>query len=114
MAVPAKRKLKHYRGDDFRYAARIETADDPADPDSPSSIQDLTGWTAEVESDPDVTASVKPDPLDATGTITVEIPKEDLGDDQVEVVVFDVSLMDPTGFRRTYLHITLRLQAQVK
>lgn len=114
MATPVKKKFKHYRGDDFRYVFRIEEYIDPDDPDAGTVPRDLTGWTAVPEADPDVTVTLTPNPLNSTGQIHVDIPAEDLGDDQVDIVYFDVQLIDTTGFRRTYLRAQMNLVAQVQ
>lgn len=113
MPLPAKKKIKHYRGDDFRYSFRVEAYIDSSDPSAGTQPRDLTGWTANVESDPELNAAISPDPLDATGVVTITIAAEDLDDTQPDEVEFDVQLVNPEGFRRTYVHVIMPLYAQV-
>lgn len=113
MPLPAKKKIKHYRGDDFRYSFRVEKYTDPNNPDAGTEPRDLTGWTAVVESDPELNATITPQPLDITGVVTVTITAENLSDAQVAEVEFDVQLVNPDGFRRTYVHVIMPLYEQV-
>lgn len=113
MAIPVKKKIKHYRGDDFRYGFILHQYVDPDDTSLGTEPRDLTGWTVEVESDPDLTITVTPDPLDDTGEVVCEIDAADLGDEQESIVKFDIQLTDLGGFSRTYVQVQITLQEQV-
>lgn len=105
MPVPPKRSLKHYRGDDWRFTVRLEK---PA-----GTPVDLTGWSATVETDPDVTmTSSTPD---ATGVLTLDMPASEtvLPNVPSDIISFDLLLIDPSGFKRTYLLGVVALQDEV-
>lgn len=105
MAVPVKKKFKHYAGDDFRYSFRLEQ---PAD-----TPMNLTGWTAELRTEPAEVAMTISTP-DNTGLIVVAMSGVETRDAEPEnVVIFDVALTDTTGFTRTYLKGTISLQQDV-
>jgi len=111
VSVPPTKKVKHYRGDDFRYSFRLDQYVDPDDVSLGIQPVNMTGWSALVEADPDVTFTVSVP--DATGVITVDLPAEQTEDGAVESIPFDVKLTDTTGFRRTYIKVILILIEQV-
>lgn len=111
MPVPPTKKVKHYRGDDFRYSFRVDQYVDPEDPSLGTEPVDMTGWTAEVESDPDLAFTISAP--DATGVLTVDLPAEDTEDSNVESIEFDVKLTNTDPFRRTYVKVIIPLVDQV-
>lgn len=105
MAVPEKRKAKHYEGDDFQHVFRIERVDEEG---QVLGYLDLTGWGPPVVTTSDPNVSMSATITDAaSGEVRVYMAAEAWGQDTPEKLDFDVLLTDPTGFRRTYLQMTL-------
>lgn len=111
MPVPAKKRVKHYRGDDFRYSFRLDQYIDPNDTSLGTQPIDMTGWTATVESDPDVAFTVSSP--DATGVINVDLPAAETENEAVSTIEFDVKLTNTEPFSRTYIKVTIALDDQV-
>lgn len=113
MPIPVKKRLKHYRGDDFRYQFRVEDYIDPDNPSAGTEPRDLTTYTWVIEADPDLPTATVENSLDATGLISVYVSADDLDDGQQDRVSFDVQLIDSDNFRRTYVQVVLTLKEQV-
>lgn len=122
MPVPETIKTEHYRGDDWRraFVVRELVVDGNGDPvldgngDQQYQDKDLTGWT--------VTTTADQSGIDVTttndlpnGRIQLDIAAEEFAEvtEDDSKLVFDVQLVDTTGFRRTYLKYEIKLKGEV-